>query len=320
MPHPVMTDLENRRTGANTNVSTPASSGLRQGIQSKGPQIDTEPGFRPKTFEASPEIVDRNVKSLLNTLTMEVFDSISDQIISWVNKSEHEKDGRALNQVIKLVFEKATDETAESRMYARLCQKMMEQINPKVQDDGIYEGRPIAGEQLFRKYLLNRCQEDFRRSWVAKEAASAAASAVASKLEDEAVKATNDPKSNQREVCALYFDAAHKAKRRVLSLIKFIGELFKLQMLTEGTMHQCVKKLLENMDNPKEEEIASLCELLTTVGGILDTQKARANMDVYFSRMKESAQIMSRMQIMLQVRISYHSRQRASTNASTGCY
>jgi translation initiation factor 4G len=57
-------------------------------------------------------------------------------------------------------------------MYARLCRKMMEQISPKVQDDGIKnsEGKPFAGGNLFRKYLLNRCQEDFERGWVAKEA------------------------------------------------------------------------------------------------------------------------------------------------------
>jgi hypothetical protein len=39
----------------------------------------------------SPELVDRKVKGLLNKLTMEKFDSISDQIITWANKSEKEK-------------------------------------------------------------------------------------------------------------------------------------------------------------------------------------------------------------------------------------
>ena len=109
--------------------------------------------------EDSPEVVDRKVKGLLNKLTMERFDSISDQIIAWANKSEKEKDGRTLIQVIRLVFEKATDEATWSEMYARLCRKMMEQISPNVCDDGIKnaEGKPIAGEQLFRKYLLNRC-------------------------------------------------------------------------------------------------------------------------------------------------------------------
>ena len=99
----------------------------------------------------SPELVERKVKGLLNKLTMEKFASISDQIIAWANKSEKEKDGRTLIQVIRLVFEKATDEATWSEMYARLCRKMMEQISTNVQDDGIRntEGKPITGGQLF---------------------------------------------------------------------------------------------------------------------------------------------------------------------------
>ena len=75
-----------------------------------------------------------------------------------------------------------------------------------------------------------------------------------------------------------------------------------------SSCRECVKKLLGNVDNPEEEEIESLCKLLTTVGLILDTQKARAHMDVYFSRMKEltkSLHVTSRMQFMLQVCVSF---------------
>jgi translation initiation factor 4G len=254
----------------------------------------------------SPEIVERKVKALLNKLTMERFDSISDQIITWANKSEKETDGRTLIQVIKLVFEKATDEATFSEMYARLCRKMMEQISPKVQDDGIKnaEGKPFAGGQLFRKYLLNRCQEDFERGWVAKETTAAAAATKAT--EDQAVKEANE-KTKAGEESELYSDeyyVAAKAKRRGLGLIRFIGELFKLQMLTERIMHECIKKLLGNVENPEEEEIESLCKLLTTVGSLLDTQKARAHLDVYFSRMREltkNKNVNARMMFMLQV-------------------
>lgn len=254
----------------------------------------------------SPEVVERKVKALLNKLTMERFESISDQIITWANKSEKEKDGRTLIQVIKLVFEKATDEATFSEMYARLCRKMMEQISPKVQDDGIKnsEGKPFAGGNLFRKYLLNRCQEDFERGWVAKEATAAAAASKATA--DQAVKEANE-KTKGGEESELYSDeyyAAAKAKRRGLGLIRFIGELFKLQMLTERIMHECIKKLLGNVENPEEEEIESLCKLLITVGSLLDTIKARAHLDVYFSRMREltkNKNVNARMVFMLQV-------------------
>jgi translation initiation factor 4G len=257
----------------------------------------------------SPEIVDRKVKALLNKLTMERFDSISDQIIAWANKSERETDGRTLIQVIKLVFEKATDEATFSEMYARLCRKMMEQISPKVQDDGIKntEGKPFAGGQLFRKYLLNRCQEDFERGWVAKETTAAAAATKAT--EDLAVKEANEQTKGgeESELYSEEYYAAAKAKRRGLGLIRFIGELFKLQMLTERIMHECIKKLLGNVENPEEEEIESLCKLLTTVGMLLDTAKARAHLDVYFSRMREltkNKNVNARMIFMLQVSVT----------------
>ncbi|KAF8891815.1 armadillo-type protein [Infundibulicybe gibba] len=270
----------------------------------------------------SPEIVDQKVKALLNELTMEKFDPISDQIISWANRSEKERDGRTLLQVIRLVFEKATDEATWPEMCARLCRKMMEKISPSVQDDGIQnsEGKPIAGGQLFRKYLLNRCQEDFERGWVAKEATAAAAATKA--MEGQAAKAVND-KNKEGETgdeIVLYSDeyyAAQKAERQGLGLIEFIGELFKLQMLTERIMHECVKKLLGNVNNPEEEEIKSLCKLLTTVGALLDVPKARAHMDVYFQRMKEltkSQNVSSRMQFMLQDVIELRERKWVTRN------
>ncbi|KAF7315030.1 MI domain-containing protein [Mycena indigotica] len=242
------------------------------------------------------EAVDHKVKSLLNKLATEKFDSLSDQIIQWANKSEKEKDGRTLIQVIRLLFEKASDEAIWSEMYARLCRKMMEQISPKVQDDGIKnaEGKPIAGGQLFRKYLLNRCQEDLERDRGQGKAAA------------QEKKNEEGGNGDSKKDSVLYADeyyAAQKAKRQGLGLIKFIGELFKLQMLTERIMHECVKKLLGNVENPEEEEIESLCKLISTVGSLLDTQKARAHMDVYFSRMKELAKsksVSSRMQFMLQ--------------------
>lgn len=282
------------------------------------------PGNLVQTVDPdSPHMVDRKVKALLNKLTTEKFDSISDQIITWANKSEGEKDARTLIQIIRMVFEKATDEATWSEVYARLCRKMMERISANVQDDGIknYEGKPIAGGQLFRKYLLNRCQEDFERGWAARDTVTSSETG-----RDEAINAANEKSKKKNDGPAVHSDeyyAAIKARRQRLGLIKFIGELFKLQMLTERIMRECVKKLLGNVENPEEEEIESLCKLLSTVGALLDTPKARAHMDVYFSRMKEltrSGNVTSRMQFMLQVMhlqlsVSYY-----RLRSSLGCH
>jgi translation initiation factor 4G len=254
----------------------------------------------------SPEMVERKVKALLNKLTIGRFDTVSDQIIAWANKSEREKDGRTLIQVIKLIFETATDEEMFSKTHARLCRKMMEQISPKVQDSGVKNavGKPYAGGQLFLKYLFNRCQEGFERGWVAKEATTIIAT---SKLTEDqaATKLREKTKGGDGSgLCSDEYYAAAKAKRRGLGLIRFIGELFKLQMVTERIMHGCIKKLLGNVETPGDEEIESLCMLLTIVGSLLDTQKARAHLDMYFSRMKElmrNKNVNARMMFILQV-------------------
>ncbi|CCO31758.1 Eukaryotic translation initiation factor 4 gamma Short=eIF-4-gamma [Rhizoctonia solani AG-1 IB] len=225
---------------------------------------------------------ENRTRALLNKLTMENFDPISDRIIELANISEQERNGATLMHVIKLVFERAKDEAAFSEMYARLCRKMMQRVSPNVQDETIRnsEGQLITGGMLFRKYLLNRCQEDFERGWSAKEAALAATALKAG--EDKVAEPAST--ENGELVFSDEYYAAAKAKRQGLGLVRFVGELFKVQMLTERVMHECIKKLLSNAVSPEEEEIESLCVLLKTAGQILDSPKAKNHMDIYFER------------------------------------
>ena len=54
-------------------------------------------------------------------------------------------------------------------------------------------------------------------------------------------------------------------------MFRFIGELYKLGMLTARIMHECVRKLL--LSNPSDEEaLECLCRLLTTVGKALEKE------------------------------------------------
>jgi translation initiation factor 4G len=276
-------------------------------IAGSGSNVDTN----------SPEMVQRKVKALLNKLTLERFDSISDQILEWANRSVDESDGRILRQVIALIFEKATDEATWSEMYARLCRKLMERVSTEVRDETVkaQDGTPVAGGALFRKYLLNRCQEDYENGWKNKEAATAAAKSKeaddkakqdandAAKKEAEE-KGTKEEDQKEAELLSDEYYAAQKAKRRGLGLVRFIGELYRLQMLTERIMHECIKKLLSNTENPEEEDVESLCRLLTTVGKGLDNPKAKQHMDIYFSRMNliaNSPKVSSRIRFMILV-------------------
>jgi len=235
----------------------------------------------------SPELVQRKVKAALNKMTPEKFDKISDQILEITSQSKYETDGRTLRQVIQLTFEKATDEAAWSSMYAKFCKRMLEAMDPSIKDENIKDRNDnlVTGGSLFRKYLLNRCQEEFERGWkVNLPPKPEGVSDEAAMLSDE------------------YYIAA-AAKRRGLGLVQFIGELFKLGMLTERIMNECVRKLLDFEGVPEDETVESLVKLLRTIGRALDaSEKSKNMMDMYFSRIKlliGDKDLNSRMRFML---------------------
>ncbi|RPB20724.1 hypothetical protein L211DRAFT_841445 [Terfezia boudieri ATCC MYA-4762] len=263
-------------------VQAAASTGAAPGaISAVAPPVPTEDN------RLAPELVQRKVKAALNKMTPEKFDKISGQILDIASQSKYETDGRTLRQVIQLTFEKATDEAAWSSMYAKFCKVMMESMDPSIKDESIKdrEGNVVTGGILFRKYLLNRCQEEFQRGWK--------------------VNLPPKPEGETDEAAMLsdeYYIAA-AAKRRGLGLIQFIGELFKLGMLTERIMHECVKKLVDYEGVPEEAEVESLCKLLRTIGASLDaTGKSRPMMDVYFARIQtmiDHPELQSRLKFML---------------------
>ncbi|TGJ85310.1 hypothetical protein E0Z10_g3436 [Xylaria hypoxylon] len=213
-----------------------------------------------------PAMVQRKVKAALNKMTPENFDRISDQILEIAAQSKEETDGRTLRQVIQLTFEKATDEAHWASMYAKFCKKMLETMSSDIRDENI------------KDRTGNVPQLPEPKEGEDKKAAAAAL------LSDE-----------------YYLVAA--AKRRGLGLVQFIGELYKLGMLTERIMHECVRKLVDYSGIPDEAEVESLCKLLRTIGGNLDAaEKGKPMMDAYFQRIQSMVDLPglpSRLQFML---------------------
>ncbi|KAG5968606.1 hypothetical protein E4U57_005135 [Claviceps arundinis] len=249
-----------------------------------------------------PEMVQRKVKAALNKMTPEKFDRIADQILEIAGQSKDESDGRTLRQVIQLTFEKATDEAHWASMYAKFCKRMLENMSADVRDERIKDkfGNIVSGGALFRKYLLNRCQEDFERGWTTHLPAQPNGE------DDKETEGGADASKKGPGDAALLSDEyyiAAAAKRRGLGLVQFIGELFKLGMLTERIMHECVHKLVDYKGVPDEAEIESLSKLLRTIGANLDsTEKGRPMMNAYFQRiqtMLDLPELQSRMRFML---------------------
>lgn len=218
----------------------------------------------------SREVIERKVKGLLNKLTMKNFDTISGQIVGLITEGECDKGARVLVVVVELVLEKATDGTIWTEVYARLCRNIMEQISPNIHDDASRnsEGKLVTGDNLFNKYLLDRCQDTFERAWTTR-------GAMKPRTKEPVVKAHQAIKGGE-DKCSVHH-AVQDARRpgRRPGYAQFIGELFKLQMLTERILHECVIMLLRDAENLEEGAVESLCMLMTIAGSLLDAPKAR---------------------------------------------
>ncbi|NXF02030.1 IF4G1 factor, partial [Smithornis capensis] len=241
-----------------------------------------KPSSKRASEEEDPENIKtqellRRVRSILNKLTPQMFQQLMKQVMELSIDTEERLKG-----VIDLVFEKAISEPNFSVAYANMCRCLMGLKVPTTD-------KPTVTVN-FRKLLLNRCQKEFEKDKDDDE--------IFEKRQKEMDDASA-PEEKARMKDELE-EARDKARRRSLGNIKFIGELFKLKMLTEAIMHDCVVKLLKNHD---EESLECLCRLLTTIGKDLDFEKAKPRMDQYFNQMEKiikEKKTSSRIRFMLQ--------------------
>ncbi|KAK7373490.1 hypothetical protein VNO80_06900 [Phaseolus coccineus] len=216
------------------------------------------------------EAKQRQLKGILNKLTPQNFEKLFDQVRA-VN-IDHVV---TLNGVISQIFEKALMEPTFCEMYANFCFHLAAALPDLSQDN----------EKItFKRLLLNKCQEEFERGEREQEEAN--------KADEGEVKLSKEEREDKRT----------KARRRMLGNIRLIGELYKKKMLTERIMHECIKKLLGQYQDPDEEDIEALCKLMSTIGEMIDHPKAKEHMDAYFEMMRSLSNNMnlsSRVRFML---------------------
>ncbi|KAJ7415269.1 Eukaryotic translation initiation factor 4 gamma 3 [Pitangus sulphuratus] len=229
---------------------------VKEDVHLKKAENAWKPSLKRENQTEDPENVKtqelfRKVRSILNKLTPQMFNQLMKQVTDLTVDTEERLKG-----VIDLVFEKAIDEPSFSVAYANMCRCLVTLKVPMADKPG--------STVNFRKLLLNRCQKEFEKDKADDD--------VFEKKQKE-LEAATTPEEKTRLHDELE-EAKDKARRRSIGNIKFIGELFKLKMLTEAIMHDCVVKLLKNHD---EESLECLCRLLTTIGKDLDFEKAKCN-------------------------------------------
>ena len=216
------------------------------------------------------EVLAKRVRAILNKLCPQKFDTLVNQFME-LPIDNMEK----MTKAMELVFEKALDEPAFAVAYARMCKTLSLRKITMVE-----EGKEVN----FRTLLITRCQREFQKDYMA----DLDRTAYVEKLS----KATTE--EEKKEINMEFSAQETKLRRRSLGNIKFIGELYRIQMLNGRIMHEIIQKLLRETD---EESLECMCRLITTIGKLLDeeTQKLLAtpkpppgyySLDLYFTSVK----------------------------------
>jgi len=215
----------------------------------------SENRWKPATVEKihlSPEeLLIKTVRSLLNKLTLDMFEPISTELIqSGINSDS------TLSSVIQLIFDKATDEPNFAGMYAALCEKMSRELPNYLKPDETDEKATTAFS--FRRIILNTCQANFEKG------------AKWNMSNEDLLKEEGKECTPENLADADY--KRLKTKRRALGNITLIGELYRIGMLSQRIMWRCLASMTQEDKAPDEEEVESVCKMLTTIGKKLEQE------------------------------------------------
>lgn len=233
------------------------TSGMQKGLIPPPIIHKTDNRYEVGKVSDEEESKQRKIKSILNKLTPQNFETL------FLRVQEINIDSAVcLTGVISQIFDKALMEPTFCEMYAKFCVQLAAGL-PEFYEDN--------ERVMFRRVLLNKCQEEFERD--------EREQAEAEMPEDGEIKLSKEEREGKRSA----------QRRRMLGNIRFIGELYKESMLTERIMHECIKKLLGEYQKPDEENVESLCKLMSTIGHMIDHPKAREHIDAYFDRIAKMA-------------------------------
>ncbi|KPJ14184.1 Eukaryotic translation initiation factor 4 gamma 3 [Papilio machaon] len=203
-------------------------------------------------------------RGILNKLTPQKFDTLVGKVRSLQIDTRSRLAG-----VIDLVFDKAVDEPDFAQTYANLCHCLASlkvpspppsPPPPPSPDTGSYRGLFVVPSDSgspdqyvnFRLLIISKCQNQFVTDKVDDNVL---------RIETELAECTDTVK--KKELQLLLEEENRKVRMRSVGNVRFIGELYKLKMLTAKIMVFCMNYLI---DKQEEEKLECLCKLLTTIG------------------------------------------------------
>lgn len=230
-------------------------------------RLEEEEGMDPE--ERQTQEILRHVRSVLNKLTPQKFNMLMKQLSGLPVKSE-----RLLRGMVEMVVQRAVSEPQYSVVYANMCRCFKGLKVPSAEN----RGRTLN----FHKLLLYYCKMELQ-----------SVEELMEKRQVESEASAGDQQKHLEELEKTQVET----RRRLSGIVRFMGELFKMKMVSEAIVHDCIVHLL------KKKRQDCLCVLLSTTGKQLDTVKSKSRMDQYFNQMEKiikNRQTSNRIRFMLQ--------------------
>ncbi|EDO07096.1 MIF4G domain family protein [Babesia bovis T2Bo] len=207
--------------------------------------------WRPFSRQGAGDPLTRQLKSNLNKLTIEKFETLAEKIAIQCESLEQYDQ---LCVAVDLILDKALQEPEWSEMYADLCQILAWRSRD-------YD---VSGKRLtFASALLTKIQKEYE----------------ATPRDLDAVRATliDDVETRMKRI-----------KTRILGTVKMIGELFQRRILGFKIVNQVVLDLVISADEPHEHLIECFLQLIYSTGYYIDRNPSlRPVLDMWFGRLKE---------------------------------
>ena len=209
---------------------------------------------------------------ILNRITPENYDKLSKKAIDLVATAETISD---LENFIHCIFSKSINEPIYCEFYARLCNDMAkifiredsQSIDPEILN--------LDTKQVtFRRCLLTICQQEFEKdkndndqlNQMKLRLESCTDAILKSQLEED------------------YYLKEKQVHKHSLGNVRLIGQLYRLNMLSENIIHECTVRLLKG--RPTDDYLEELCSLFNVVGMDIDKPEAKDRIDQYFERIQ----------------------------------
>lgn len=199
------------------------------------------------------EKIKRSIKSIMNKVLPTNINKLREQLLETGKQSVNN-----LIVLVQCIFEKACSEVKYTEMYANLCKYLRGEFEGfgfvELEKDQNY-----VKKNLFKYELLERCEMVFKQEAV-EDYTGLSAEEIKSKMESN--------------------------KKRTLGNFRFIGELFKVGLISERIVLQCVNELVSK-DNLDEGKLEGACILLSTGRSSFERTKLQKDTESIFKTLQE---------------------------------